>query len=113
MEGPAAGDGVVNARVRDAVMVVADKLVAEEQFLSDLDGKAGDGDLGSSMARGAEAVRALPDAAWATPAAALAAMANAVRRAVGGSSGPFYAVGLLRAARRLEGERFAFRDGLG
>ncbi len=102
MERPAAGDGVVNARVRDAVMVVADKLVAEEQFLSDLDGKAGDGDLGSSMARGAEAVRALPDAAWATPAAALAALANAVRRAVGGSSGPFYAVGLLRAARRLE-----------
>lgn len=92
-----------NTRLRDAVMAVADKLVAEERFLSDLDGKAGDGDLGSSMARGAEAVRALPDAAWATPGAALAAMADALRRAVAGSSGPFYAVGLLRAARRLEG----------
>ena len=104
MEGQAgAGDVVLNTRLRDAVMVVADRLVAEERFLSDLDGKAGDGDLGSSMARGAEAVRALPAAAWATPAAALAAMANALRRAVAGSSGPFYAVGLLRAARRVEG----------
>ncbi len=102
-EGRAAGDAVVNTRLRDAVMAVADRLVAEERFLSDLDGKAGDGDLGSSMARGAQAVRALPDAAWTTPAAALAAMANALRRAVAGSSGPFYAVGLLRAARRLEG----------
>jgi len=103
-EGLAAPSGAaVNTRLRDVVMAVADKLAAEERFLSELDGKAGDGDLGSSMARGAEAVRALPEAAWATPGAALAAMANALRRAVAGSSGPFYAVGLLRAARRLEG----------
>src|SRR5262249_28044940 len=42
-----------------------------------------------------------PDAAWQTPSMALTAMGNALRRAIGGSSGPFYATGLLRAARSL------------
>ncbi len=31
------------------------------------------------------------------------AMANAMRKAIGGSSGPFYATGLLRASRHLAG----------
>src|SRR5262249_52546752 len=51
--------------------------------------------------RAALAIRNLPDAAWQTPSMALVAMVNALRRALGGSSGPFYATGLLRAARRL------------
>jgi dihydroxyacetone kinase len=45
----------------------------------------------------------LPDHAWATPETALAALGNALRRAIAGSSGPFYATALLRAARELRG----------
>ncbi|WP_163360675.1 DAK2 domain-containing protein, partial [Klebsiella aerogenes] len=47
----------------------------------------------------AEALRALPDSAFSDPATALTALAGALRRAIAGSSGPFYAVALMRAAR--------------
>lgn len=53
------------------------------------------------MSRGAAALRALPDGAWAEAPAALARMGEALRRAIAGSSGPFYATALLRAARAL------------
>lgn len=75
-------------------------IVAEEQ-LTALDSIAGDGDLGSSMKRGAEAIIALPEAGFADASTGLAAIAQALRRAIAGSSGPFYATALLRASRRL------------
>jgi len=90
--------------LQEAGLVVADALVKAEPHLTDLDSRAGDGDLGASMVRAAEAIRALPDAAWADPARALAAIGDALRRAIGGSSGPFYATALLRASRRLAGD---------
>lgn len=90
--------------LKEAGLMVADALVKAEPQLTDLDSRAGDGDLGASMVRAAEAIRALPDAAWADPSRALAAVGDALRRAIGGSSGPFYAAALLRASRRLLGE---------
>lgn len=90
--------------LQEAGRVVAEALVKAEPHLTDLDSRAGDGDLGASMVRAAEAIRALPDAAWADPARALAAVGDALRRAIGGSSGPFYATALLRASRRLAGD---------
>ncbi|MFN0316718.1 MAG: dihydroxyacetone kinase subunit DhaK [Burkholderiales bacterium] len=66
---------------------------------------SGDGDLGFSMARGAAAIAALPAEAWATPEIALSSIAHALRRAIGGSSGPFYATAVLRASRTLAGKK--------
>ena len=86
---------------RKAALAVADALDAAESRLTALDSAAGDGDLGLSLARGAAAIRALPDASWTSPARALTDIGNALRRSIGGSSGPFYATALLRAARRL------------
>jgi dihydroxyacetone kinase len=100
---PAAPPGPLAPATRRAALAVAAALEAEEAALTALDSHAGDGDLGLSMARGAAAIRALPEAAFAAPAIALAAMAQALRRAIAGSSGPFYAAGLLAAARRLGG----------
>ncbi|WP_282284432.1 dihydroxyacetone kinase family protein [Pseudomonas sp. PS02302] len=85
-----------------AAAIVA-SLLANEARLTDLDSRAGDGDLGTSLARGAEAMRALPASAWYTPTSALAATGQALRRAIGGSSGPFYACALIRAAQVLDG----------
>jgi len=93
--------GPLSARIRQAVDVVADALEAAEDRLTELDSAAGDGDLGINMARGAAAIRVLPVSAWATPESALGAIGDALRRAIAGSSGPFYATALLRAARRL------------
>ena len=89
------------ARLQPALHAVAQTLIDHEQTLTDLDAAAGDGDLGASMLRAAEAILALPETAYGTPASALAALGAALRRAIAGSSGPFYATALLRASRRL------------
>jgi dihydroxyacetone kinase len=93
--------GRADPALRAALLRVADALEAAEPRLTELDSRAGDGDLGISMRRGAEALRALPDGALADAPSALAAMGEALRRALGGSSGPFYGTALLRAARAL------------
>ncbi|WP_349961894.1 dihydroxyacetone kinase family protein [Rhizobium sp. ZPR3] len=82
-------------------LAVCNALETAEGHLTELDSKAGDGDLGASMLRGAEAIRALPESAWINPANAMVAMGNALRRAIAGSSGPFYAIALTRAGRHL------------
>jgi dihydroxyacetone kinase len=91
----------LGAAVHRAALAAADAFERAEADLTDLDSRVGDGDLGISMVRGAAAIRGLPEDAWRGPAGALAAMAHALRRAIGGSSGPFYATALLRAARML------------
>ena len=93
--------GPLSGRLQQAAHAVTRALDAAEGRLTDLDSAAGDGDLGINMARGAAAIRALPESAWATPESALGAIGDALRRAIAGSSGPFYATALLRAARRL------------
>lgn len=84
-----------------ALCHAADALIKAEPELTDLDSRAGDGDLGHSMQRGAEAVKALDKRVFVSAEAGLAAAANALRKAIGGSSGPFYATALLRASRTL------------
>ena len=99
-------DPVVGAQagvLRDVVDQIADRLIAAEPILTDLDAKAGDGDLGASMMRGAEALRALPAGSYANPESLLLAAGGAIRRAIGGSSGPLYASGLVRAATVMRG----------
>lgn len=87
--------------VLKGALACASALEAQERQLTDLDSAAGDGDLGISMARGAAALRALSGDDAVDASSMLTHMARALRRAVAGSSGPFYAVGLLRAARHL------------
>ncbi|WP_043334849.1 dihydroxyacetone kinase family protein [Belnapia moabensis] len=94
--------GPLAPRLQAAGLAVAAALEAAEARLTELDAAAGDGDLGLSMVRGAAAIRALPEGAWADSPTALAALGEALRRALGGSSGPFYATGLLRAARAMQ-----------
>ena len=90
--------------LRNAVQSAARALVEAEPILTELDTRAGDGDLGGSMVRGSEALLSFPPSFWRQDSASiLHAMGEAVRRAIGGSSGPFYATALIRAARRLAG----------
>ncbi|MBB4403595.1 MULTISPECIES: dihydroxyacetone kinase family protein [Rhizobium/Agrobacterium group] len=90
-------------RLRSAAERIARALIAAEPILTQLDSVTGDGDLGTSMVRGAEAILALPGESFADVSSGLMAMANAMRKAIGGSSGPFYATGLMRASRHLDG----------
>lgn len=94
---------VAGERLRSAAERVAGALIAAEPKLTQLDSVTGDGDLGTSMVRGAEAILALPRQSFADISGGLMEMANAMRKAIGGSSGPFYATGLMRASRHLAG----------
>ncbi|QKK33335.1 dihydroxyacetone kinase subunit DhaK (plasmid) [Rhizobium indicum] len=95
--------GLLSNILRSVALTVATALERAEGELADLDGKAGDGDLGASMVRGAAAIRNLPQASYATPERLLSDLGTAVRRAIAGSSGPFYAAALVRAGSHLKG----------
>lgn len=94
---------IAGTRLREAAAAVAKTMIDAEPELTELDSVTGDGDLGASMVRGAEAILALPPDSFCDVASGLMAMANAMRKAIGGSSGPFYATGLMRASRSLAG----------
>jgi dihydroxyacetone kinase len=89
--------------MQGAVMAVCTALEQDEAQLTELDRVTGDGDLGRSLTRGAKAVQAaLPFYHLDDPAETLKAIALTVQDAMGGSSGPLYAIFLLRAAQVLE-----------
>ncbi|WP_189079169.1 dihydroxyacetone kinase subunit DhaL [Mangrovihabitans endophyticus] len=108
-QAPPASDGVAGTLngddpVRRALEAAAETLISARDELTELDREVGDGDMGISLARGAAAVLAECPAypGDAGPAAVLRAASATVRRSVGGTSGPLYAVLLLRAAASLE-----------
>ncbi|BBK40073.1 dihydroxyacetone kinase [Allostella vacuolata] len=110
-----AGDRAEDAdlALAEAVAAVCEALVRHEAELTELDRQVGDGDLGSSLARGALSLQATLASVGTGDRAALAsAMAAAWRRDVGGTSGPLYSVFLLEAGQRLEdGWHVAFLAG--
>ncbi len=91
-----------DSRVDRVLHAVAIALREAEPMLTRMDQVVGDGDLGISLARGAAAIeRDMPTYPTTDTAATLRALSATLRRALGGSSGPFYAVALLRAAEAL------------
>lgn len=105
-----AAQGPLSPRLKSATQAVASALLAAEQTLADLDARSGDGDLGASMARAAEALQALGEDSYSTPSRLLFDAGNALRRAIGGSSGPFYATALVRASKVLAGRQTPSRQ---
>ena len=103
-ETPESGTLSADDPLRQALEAVAEALISVRDELTELDRQVGDGDLGISLARGAAAVLAecpaYPGADG--PAAVLRATSATVRRSVGGTSGPLYAILLLRAATGWE-----------
>lgn len=85
-----------------AVRSVANALLEHEQELTRLDSIVGDGDIGLSLARGARAITsAMLEMDTRHPAASLYEISARLRAALGGTSGPLYAVLVLKAAARL------------
>jgi triose/dihydroxyacetone kinase / FAD-AMP lyase (cyclizing) len=92
------------ATLRRVIEAVCACLLESEPTLTDMDQRVGDGDLGISLSRGARGVLHELDAypVETAPGAVLRSMSATIRRVVGGTSGPLYAVMLLRAALALE-----------
>jgi triose/dihydroxyacetone kinase / FAD-AMP lyase (cyclizing) len=74
-----------------------------EPELTVMDQRVGDGDLGHSLERGARAVLAEGSALPARPDLLLRRISALARKSVGGTSGPLYAVFLLKASEALQG----------
>jgi dihydroxyacetone kinase len=88
--------------VRSVVDCVIDCLCQSEDALTELDRQVGDGDLGISLARGARAVEAeLADKRIDAPAQMLDRVSRAVRRSIGGTSGPLSAALFLGMSAHL------------
>ncbi|WP_375386390.1 dihydroxyacetone kinase family protein [uncultured Microbacterium sp.] len=100
--------GAVSAHVAATHAVgatIAHALIDAEERLTDLDRQVGDGDLGTNLARGAAAMVAASDLLLAHRGTAryLTAVAEIVRREVGGTSGPLYSLLLLAMAEAVTG----------
>jgi dihydroxyacetone kinase len=81
-----------------AVRAACEALRAAEPELTEMDTLVGDGDLGTSLDRGAQAVLSELDRLPADPGEALRHIASILRRVIGGTSGPLYSILFLRAA---------------
>jgi triose/dihydroxyacetone kinase / FAD-AMP lyase (cyclizing) len=86
-----------------AIHAACRALITAEQELTRLDQAVGDGDLGISLRRGAEAIGSLLHSCnFDDASATLRAMSAGLQHSMGGSSGPLYGVLLLRAANALQ-----------
>ncbi len=91
-------------KVSGAIEAACQAVISAADELTEMDRITGDGDLGSSMERAANAVlEHLASYPLNNIAATLRALAHTVRRELGGSSGPLYGVLLLRCGTVLEG----------
>lgn len=92
------------ADVEGVVKVMAETVVANETYFGDLDAVVGDGDFGFSMARGFEVVLSDWDALDRTDIATfLKKVAIVITGKIGGTSGPIWGTGFLRAATTAAG----------
>jgi dihydroxyacetone kinase len=88
--------------MKKVIQAVSHALQQNEHVLTELDSVVGDGDIGISLARGARAIdAALESVALNRPAVALQQLSTVLRRVLGGTSGPLYAVFVLRAGVAL------------
>ena len=88
-----------------AVRVMAETVVANEAYFGDLDAVVGDGDFGYSMARGFEIVLSGWDEFDRTDISTfLKKVAVTITSRIGGTSGPIWGTGFLRAATTAAGE---------
>jgi dihydroxyacetone kinase len=103
--GPAWRSEGTRAAFGHAIHAITAALKAAEPELTRLDSAVGDGDLGISMTRGSESIEAAFDTLdLAHPARALAQVSALLRRWLAGTSGPLYAMFVLRAATTLAQE---------
>lgn len=91
--------------VVQAFDVAADTVLRNEHYFSDLDGLAGDGDFGTSLATGFRVIKAdLPEIDRSAIGAMLLKVSMLCSKHVGGSSGPIWGTGFMKAAMVSKGK---------
>jgi len=90
--------------INEIIRAVGDAVIAQKQFLTDLDQEIGDGDHGINMARGFETVyKKLDDLGEGKDiGTVLKTVGMGLISSVGGASGPLYGTAFLRAAASVK-----------
>ncbi|MBR1696084.1 MAG: dihydroxyacetone kinase subunit L [Selenomonas sp.] len=94
------------SRIKDAFDAVAAAIIAQKDYLSDIDAKAGDGDHGLNMARGFRAAQEKVDEMDDTslPGPVLIKIGKALIQNVGGAAGPLYGAAFVKAGEACDEE---------
>jgi len=96
---------ITTGDVERALRTTAATVLRNESYFSDLDGLAGDGDFGTSLATGFRVIDAeLPNLDKSAIGALLLKVSMLVSKHVGGSSGPIWGTGFMKAAAVSKGK---------
>jgi dihydroxyacetone kinase phosphoprotein-dependent L subunit len=96
---------ITQAQIETAIDTTADTVIRNEHYFCDLDGLAGDGDFGNSLATGFKVIkRDLPEIDKPDIGAMLLKLSMMVSKHVGGSSGPIWGTGFMKAAIPSKGK---------
>ncbi len=91
-------------QIEKTIDITCDTVIANEKYFSDLDGLAGDGDFGTSLATGFKVIKAeLPEIDKSAVGAMLLKIAMICSKHVGGSSGPIWGTGFMRSGMVAKG----------
>ena len=91
-------------QIEKTIDVTCDTVISNEKYFSDLDGLASDGDFGTSLATGFKVIkRDLPDIDKDGIGAMLLKIAMICSKHVGGSSGPIWGTGFMKAGMASKG----------
>jgi dihydroxyacetone kinase phosphoprotein-dependent L subunit len=93
------------AQIERAIQITSETVLRDEQWFSHLDGLAGDGDFGNSLATGFRVIQTeLPNIDKSSIGAMLLKISMLVSKHVGGSSGPIWGTGFMKAAMLSKGK---------
>ena len=92
-----------NATAGDIVLAIAERIVENRAYLSEIDGKIGDGDHGVNMAKGFGMASERLKGKNLSLAASLETLGTVLMTEIGGSMGPLYGVMFTEFAEKLEG----------
>jgi dihydroxyacetone kinase-like protein len=92
-----------NASTGGIVLAMADRIVENRAYLSEIDGKIGDGDHGVNMAKGFGMAAERLKGKDLSLAASLETLGTILMTEIGGSMGPLYGVMFTEFAEKLEG----------
>ncbi len=92
-----------NATSGDIVLAIADRIVENRAYLSEIDGKIGDGDHGVNMAKGFGMASERLKGKNQSLSASLDTLGTVLMTEIGGSMGPLYGVMFTEIAEKLEG----------
>jgi len=96
---------ISQSQIEQAIQTTCKTVLRNELYFSDLDGLAGDGDFGTSLATGFRVIQNdWPEIDKSDIGAMLLKIAMLVSKHVGGSSGPIWGTGFMKAAMLTRGK---------